>query len=84
MVVAQRTGCRILLDVNNLYVNQCNHRESALEALTRVPVGSVSRFIWRVTWYFPMRWWIITVPRWRTRSGNCIVRRYSGLVRCLP
>lgn len=41
VVVAQRTGCRILLDVNNLYVNQCNHRESALEALTRVPVGWV-------------------------------------------
>ncbi len=35
--VAQRTGCGILLDVNNLYVNQCNHHESALEAIACVP-----------------------------------------------
>ncbi|CAH0274028.1 hypothetical protein SRABI118_03572 [Massilia sp. Bi118] len=31
--LAQRTGCGILLDVNNLYVNQCNHGEDALAAL---------------------------------------------------
>jgi uncharacterized protein (UPF0276 family) len=27
--LAQRTGCGVLLDVNNLYVNQCNHGTSA-------------------------------------------------------
>lgn len=31
--VVKRTGCGILLDINNLYVNQCNHGESAQEAL---------------------------------------------------
>ena len=31
--LARRTGCGILLDVNNLYVNQCNHGEDALAAL---------------------------------------------------
>jgi uncharacterized protein (UPF0276 family) len=31
--LARRTGCAILLDVNNLYVNQCNHGEDALAAL---------------------------------------------------
>ena len=31
--VAARTGCGILLDINNLYVNQCNHQEDALAAL---------------------------------------------------
>lgn len=31
--LAHRTGCGILLDVNNLYVNQCNHGEDALTAL---------------------------------------------------
>jgi hypothetical protein len=36
MAVARRTGCRILLDVNNLYVNQCNHQESALAALAAI------------------------------------------------
>jgi uncharacterized protein (UPF0276 family) len=36
-----RTGCGVLLDVNNLYVNQCNHEEDALTALQEIPVGSV-------------------------------------------
>ena len=31
--LAQRTGCALLVDVNNLYVNQCNHGEDALAAL---------------------------------------------------
>jgi hypothetical protein len=31
--LARRTGCGILLDVNNLYVNQCNHGEDALAAM---------------------------------------------------
>lgn len=33
VALAKRTGCRILLDVNNLYVNQINHDESALDAM---------------------------------------------------
>jgi uncharacterized protein len=36
-----RTGCGVLLDVNNLYVNQCNHGEDALAALAALPVGCV-------------------------------------------
>lgn len=36
-----RTGCGLLLDVNNLYVNQCNHGEDALTALQQISVGSV-------------------------------------------
>lgn len=39
--LARRTGCGLLLDVNNLYVNQCNHGEDALAALAAIPVGSV-------------------------------------------
>ena len=42
--VVQRTGCGILLDINNLYVNQINHAESASEALdtlARLPAGSI-------------------------------------------
>lgn len=42
--LVKRTGCGILLDVNNLYVNQCNHEEDALEALdviAALPEGSV-------------------------------------------
>lgn len=38
---ARRTGCGVLLDVNNLHVNQCNHREDALAALRAIPPGTV-------------------------------------------
>jgi len=39
-----RTGCGVLLDINNLYVNQVNHGEDALAALQRLatlPAGTV-------------------------------------------
>jgi hypothetical protein len=39
--VAQRTGCQVLLDVNNLYVNQCNQQESAIDALAALPMHIV-------------------------------------------
>jgi uncharacterized protein (UPF0276 family) len=39
--LARRTGCGLLLDVNNLYVNQCNHGEDALVALADIAPGSV-------------------------------------------
>ena len=39
--LAQRTGCGLLLDVNNLYVNQCNHGEDALAAIAAIAPGSV-------------------------------------------
>ena len=39
--LARRSGCGLLLDINNLYVNQCNHGEDALAALRDLPVGSV-------------------------------------------
>jgi uncharacterized protein (UPF0276 family) len=42
--VVKRTGCGVLLDINNLYVNQCNHGESAEEALAtfqQLPANSI-------------------------------------------
>lgn len=39
--LAARTGCGVLLDVNNLYVNQCNHGEDALAALAAIAPGMV-------------------------------------------
>jgi len=39
--LAARTGCGLLLDINNLYVNQCNHGEDALAALAAIPPGAV-------------------------------------------
>ncbi|MFL6658460.1 MAG: DUF692 family multinuclear iron-containing protein, partial [Massilia sp.] len=39
--LAQRSGCALLLDVNNLYVNQVNHGEDALAAMAAIAPGSV-------------------------------------------
>jgi len=41
--LARRTGCGVLLDVNNLYVNQCNHREDARQAMRALasPPGEI-------------------------------------------
>jgi len=39
--LARRTGCGLLLDVNNLYVNQCNHGEDALAAIAAIAPGTV-------------------------------------------
>jgi uncharacterized protein (UPF0276 family) len=40
-LLAARTGCGLLLDVNNLFVNQCNHGEDALTALQQIAIGTV-------------------------------------------
>lgn len=39
--LARRSGCALLLDVNNLYVNECNHGEDALAAIAAIAPGSV-------------------------------------------
>lgn len=39
--LAARTGCGLLVDINNLYVNQCNHGEDALAALAAIDPATV-------------------------------------------
>ncbi|MGF6771517.1 uncharacterized protein (UPF0276 family) [Paraburkholderia sp. GAS199] len=39
--LASRTGCGILLDLNNLYVNQCNHGEDAVAAMNALAVDTI-------------------------------------------
>ncbi len=39
--VAQRSGCGILLDINNIYVNACNHGFDAAQYLHAIPVAVV-------------------------------------------
>ncbi|WP_075795156.1 MNIO family bufferin maturase [Massilia putida] len=39
--LARRTGCGVLLDVNNLYVNAHNHGEDPLAAIAALPAGCV-------------------------------------------
>lgn len=43
--LSRRTGCGILLDVNNLYVNQCNHGEDArlaLQSFSQLAPGAIA------------------------------------------
>ncbi|MGB8338042.1 MAG: DUF692 domain-containing protein, partial [Burkholderiales bacterium] len=42
--VAQRTGCGILLDVNNIYVNAINHGFSAAAYIRAIPSEAVQEF----------------------------------------
>jgi uncharacterized protein len=42
--IARRTGCFILLDVNNVYVSSFNHRFDPLEYLRGIPVDRVVQF----------------------------------------
>ena len=39
--LATRAGCGLLVDINNLYVNQCNHGEDALAAIAAIAPGMV-------------------------------------------
>ncbi len=40
--VARRTGCSLLLDVNNIHVSACNHGFDAADFLASIAVGSVA------------------------------------------
>src|SRR3990167_4547356 len=42
--VAERSGCGILLDLNNVYVNAYNHQFDPFEYLRRIPGGLVGQF----------------------------------------
>jgi uncharacterized protein len=42
--LVQRTGCRLLLDVNNVYVSSRNHGFDPREFLDGLPVGAVQQF----------------------------------------
>lgn len=42
-LVAQQADCKILLDVNNIYVNSFNHQFDALEYLNTIPIEHVQQ-----------------------------------------
>ncbi|WP_258304797.1 DUF692 domain-containing protein, partial [Escherichia coli] len=39
--VAKRSGCGLLVDLNNLYVNQINHGADAIRAIADIPADQV-------------------------------------------
>jgi len=42
--VARRAGCKLLLDINNIYVNSVNHTFNPFEYLQAIPVDHVGQF----------------------------------------
>jgi hypothetical protein len=42
--LARRTGCGVLLDVNNLFVNQANHGADAAATMRAIPAACVEEF----------------------------------------
>lgn len=42
--LARRTGCTLLVDLNNLYVNQLNHGDDAWSAIQELPALSISQW----------------------------------------
>ncbi len=42
--IANRSGCGILLDINNIYVNSFNHKFDAKEYINAIPKESVAQF----------------------------------------
>jgi len=50
---AAQTGCGILLDINNLYVNQCNHQEDAQAALQAIDPETVGEYHLAGHWLGP-------------------------------
>lgn len=42
--LVERSGCKLLLDINNVYVNSVNHNFNPMEYLTAIPTDSVVQF----------------------------------------
>lgn len=42
--LAANTGCKILLDLTNLHVNQCNHGEDGIDTMLRIEARHIGQF----------------------------------------
>ncbi|OEE67606.1 hypothetical protein A1OO_17845 [Enterovibrio norvegicus FF-33] len=42
--ISQTTGCKLLLDINNIFVSAFNHGFSSTDFINGIPVGSVQQF----------------------------------------
>ena len=69
--VARRSGCRILLDVNNVYVSARNHGFDARAYLMRSRPISSPRFIWPAIPTWAPTFSTPTPRRSAKRSGTC-------------
>jgi uncharacterized protein (UPF0276 family) len=70
------TGCRLLLDINNLYVNQVNHGEDAKTAVEALPLESVAEI--HLGGYQDMEGWLldahnnpVSPPVWQLYEWAC-------------
>jgi uncharacterized protein (UPF0276 family) len=74
--LTERTGCRLLLDLNNLYVNQINHGEDSQKAFAALPLDSVAEI--HLGGYRDMEGWLldahsnsVSEPVWRLYESAC-------------
>ena len=75
--IARRTGCELLLDVNNVLVSARNQGQSAMSYLDAFPLDRVGEAVRRS---LSMR----MVRRSRTRSGRPIRKSSPAPDRCRP
>lgn len=47
--ILSRTGCGLLLDINNLHISSINHHYDAVTMLQELPTEHVGKYIWLVT-----------------------------------
>ena len=75
--LARRTGCGVLLDVNNLYVNQTNHGADAHDAMQAIPVDCVEEI--HLAGYFAGEHCLIDTHG--DRVANPVWRLYEAALR---
>ncbi len=76
--LVKRTGCGVLLDINNLYVNEVNHGEdarAALQCMASLPAGTVGEIHLAGFWKRTTVWWITMVVPSVHLSGLCFLKR---------
>jgi uncharacterized protein (UPF0276 family) len=80
--VAARTGCRLLIDVNNIYVNARNHGIDPLAYWTAIAPSSVAEIL-LAGFDATGRWSSIpTVRRSRRKCGRCSKPRWRASDAC--
>jgi uncharacterized protein (UPF0276 family) len=42
--LVRRSGCQLIVDLDNLHINSCNHGFDAVEALARLPAAAVAEY----------------------------------------
>jgi len=80
--IALRTGCRLLVDVNNIHVNARNHGIDPMAFLDAMPRAAVARSTSRATTTAARSSSTRTARRSRPRCGRSTAPRWPGSAAC--